>query len=214
MAKDSSEILKRVSTLEQGDSSRDIYDDWSGDYDEHLQSEFGYISPGVAASELAQNLARREARIIDFGCGTGLVGKALNEAGFHDVVGVDLSSDSLDLAAQTGAYRALNEIDFTALPTSLPDEHFGALICVGVMTYLADVEAVCREFARIVESDGVIVITQRTDLFESRDTAAAYATLVDDGVWEQIELTDPGPYLPGHSEYDGIDVIYAVFRKA
>ena len=54
MAKDSSELLGRVSNLEQEDSSRDIYDDWSQHYDEHLKAELGYIAPGVAAAELAQ----------------------------------------------------------------------------------------------------------------------------------------------------------------
>ena len=36
MAKNPEDILKRVSTLEIGDSSRDIYDDWSAIYDNHL----------------------------------------------------------------------------------------------------------------------------------------------------------------------------------
>ena len=53
MGKDSDEILGRVSHLETGDSSRDIYDDWSDDYDSHLLDEFGYISPGVAARALS-----------------------------------------------------------------------------------------------------------------------------------------------------------------
>ncbi len=189
---------------------RSIYDEWAAGYNEDI-ADWGYVAPRSAVALLAKHVGPN-AQVLDAGCGTGLVGTALNEAGFHDVVGVDLSSDSLDLAAKTGAYRALNEVDFTALPTTLPDDHFGALVCVGVMTYLADVETVCREFARIVESDGVIVVTQRTDLFASRSTEAAYSALVEDGTWDQLELTDPGPYLPGHSEYDGIDVIYAVFR--
>ena len=52
MAKDSNDILGRVSNLEQDDSSRDIYDDWSQDYDNQLLSEFGYISPRAAAADL------------------------------------------------------------------------------------------------------------------------------------------------------------------
>ena len=43
MAKDSSELLGRVSNLGQEDSSRDIYDDWSQDCDEHLKTELGYL---------------------------------------------------------------------------------------------------------------------------------------------------------------------------
>ena len=142
-----------------------------------------------------------------------MVGGALAAVGFHDVVGVDGSSASLDLAAKTGCYRALTEVDLTDLSTDLPEDHFGGLICVGVMTYLPDVEATCREFARIVEPDAPIVITQRTDLFESRSTQAAFDELVADETWTIIEVTEPMPYLPEHPEYQGIDVRYGVFRS-
>jgi len=190
---------------------RSLYDDWAGQYDADL-AEWGYVAP-VRAVELLAERCGPTAQVLDVGCGTGLVGAALSDAGFVDVVGVDISSDSLDIAAKTGVYRALAEVDLTELPTSLPDELFGALICVGVMSYLPDVEAVCREFARVVESDGIIVLTQRTDLFASRATGEAYAALVEDGTWEELVISDPAPYLPGHDEYAEIDVIYGVFRR-
>ena len=95
MPKDSAELLGRVSNLKQDDSSRDIYDDWSQDYDEHLKSELGYIAPGVAVAELVQHLQQRDLEIIDFGCGTGLVGEALHEQGFVHVDGADISSGML-----------------------------------------------------------------------------------------------------------------------
>jgi predicted TPR repeat methyltransferase len=79
------EILGRVSHLSDGDSSRDIYDDWSGDYDSHLLEEFGYVSQQVAARALAEAGDRRDIEIVDYGCGTGLVGEALGMLGFETV---------------------------------------------------------------------------------------------------------------------------------
>jgi len=190
---------------------RSLYDDWASDYEADIAT-WGYEAPTVAAG-LLQAHAETEAQIIDVGCGTGLVGAALAGAGFHDVVGIDGSSASLDLAAKTGNYRALTEHDLTDLPLSLPEEHFGGLICVGVMTYLPDVAATCREFVRIVEPGAYIVLTQRTDLFDSRNTQEAFDELAADGTWTIIEVTGPMPYLPKHPEYQGIDVRYGVFRR-
>lgn len=196
-----------------GDSAsiRSYYDDWASGYETDVAS-WGYEAPAVAVEKLSSN-AQSHAQIIDVGCGTGLVGAGLAAAGFHDVVGVDASSASLDICAKTGNYRALTEVDLTVLPTSLPESHFGGLICVGVMSYLPDVEATCREFARIVEPDAPIVVTQRTDLFESRNTQAAFDRLADDGTWSIVEVTQPMPYLPGHPDFQEIDVRYGVFRS-
>ena len=193
------------------ESIRELYDDWARGYEDDIV-QWGYVAPVVAVELLAKH-APKHAQIIDVGCGTGLVGVALNAAGFHDVVGVDASPASLDIAAKTGCYRALTEIDLTALPTDLPEEHFGGLICVGVMTYLPDVEATCREFARLAEPGAPLVVTQRTDLFASRDTEAAFDALAADDTWTIIEVTDPMPYLPDHPEYQGIDVHYGVFQR-
>ena len=190
---------------------RSLYDDWSVSYEADI-AQWGYEAPRVAAKLLAKH-ASSKAQIIDVGCGTGLVGAALAAEGFHDVVGIDTSSASLDIAAKTGFYRALDEHDLTDLPTSLPEDHFGGLICVGVMTYLPDVAATCREFARVVEVDGPIVLTQRTDLYEQRKTDDAFQELVDDGTWTMVEVSEPMPYLPTHPEYQDIDVRYGVFRS-
>jgi predicted TPR repeat methyltransferase len=42
----------------------------------------------VAADKM---IARTECDVIDFGCGTGLVGQALIQAGFENITGVDCS---------------------------------------------------------------------------------------------------------------------------
>ncbi len=188
-----------------------IYDDWSDAYNSDTEG-WGYEAPRIASTLLAANAPTR-AQVLDVGCGTGMVGVALRDLGFHDIVGVDLSEKSLDLAAKTGAYRALSSENFAELPTSLADESFSALMCVGVMTYMFDVAAVCSEFCRIVEPDGIIVLTQRTDLFDERNTQAAFDQLAADDAWRIVEITERRPYLPQHEEYQDIGVYYGVFQR-
>ena len=195
-----------------GDSSgvRTYYDGWTQSYEQDVLS-WGYEAPTVAVEFLSSRV-EPEAQILDAGCGTGLVGQALNAKGYHDVVGVDLSPDSLDLAAKTQSYRALAEADFTDLPVNLLDDSFGALLSIGVLSYLSNLEDVLREFCRVVEPSGLIVVTERTDLFAERNTADTFQALEDDGSWKIITVTDPQPYIPGHPEFADIDIHFGIFE--
>jgi predicted TPR repeat methyltransferase len=42
---------------------------------------------------------------LDLGCGTGLVGKALWEAGFRNITGVDISESMMERARQSNYYE-------------------------------------------------------------------------------------------------------------
>ena len=61
------------------------------------------------------------------GCGTGLSGAALAEAGFTTIDGSDLSPGMLDKARALGVYRDL------WLPDDLPDRRYDAVAAVGVI---------------------------------------------------------------------------------
>lgn len=189
MAKDSSEILGRVSNLEQDDSSRDIYDDWSQDYDEHLKSEFGYISPGVAAAELAQGLQQRDLEIIDFGCGTGLVGEALREQGFDNVDGADISTGMLERARAKQVYRNLFCADLTArIP--LDDGCYAAGLCVGSLGAGHVGAQHVPEMLRPIRPGGLFVLTMNGSYYQSGDFEQTFRQMQDDGLWSIIKLDE------------------------
>lgn len=202
--------LKGIS-LGESAAVRDYYDGWTDSYEADVQS-WGYSAPVVAAELLAERVDG-SAQVLDAGCGTGLVGRALKAKGFHDVVGVDISSDSLDVAVTSQAYRALTEVDFTDLPTNLAEASFQAVVSVGVLSYLVDVEAVLREFSRITEASGTIIVSERTDLFEQRSTGAVFDALVADGTWEIVTVTEPRPYLPHLAQWESIQVRFGVFER-
>ncbi len=134
--------------------------------------------------------------MLDVGCGTGLVGQALRARGFAgQLLGLDLSDASLEIARQGGAYDSLARSD---LQRRLPveDDSVDAVACVGVMTYLPDVEATWRELARVVRAPGIVVATQREDLWHTRECQAVVDRLENEGVWTPLEITGPAPYLP------------------
>ncbi|PWN04770.1 SAM-dependent methyltransferase [Nocardioides silvaticus] len=170
------------------------YDAWAESYDDDLVS-WSYQAPGVAAEAVIAH--QPEARtVLDVGCGTGLVGKALRARGCAArIVGLDISQASLRVAHQTGAYDALDRADLQQ-PLGVEDDSMDALVCAGVMTYLPDVEAVWREFARVVRPGGIIVVTQREDLWEPRRCQEVVDRLATDDVWTALDVSGPAPYLP------------------
>ncbi|MEM7212944.1 MAG: class I SAM-dependent methyltransferase [Pseudomonadota bacterium] len=89
------------------ESTRAFYADWAETYDAEVKAN-GYVTPGRCASALADAVADPKAPLLDIGCGTGLSGIALRDAGFSNVDGTDLSQEMLDIATHRGEiYREL-----------------------------------------------------------------------------------------------------------
>jgi predicted TPR repeat methyltransferase len=184
--------------LHQGTSdAREVagrYDEWAQSYDDDLAS-WSYQAPAVVAETVLTRLPT-VGTVPDVGCGTGLVGRALRARGFGGrVLGLDISPASLEIAGRSGAYDSLDQAD---LQQRLPmgDNSVDAVVCVGVMTYLPEVEALWREFARVVRSGGLVVATQREDLWLPRECQAVADLLEGEGLWGSVEVTGPAPYLP------------------
>ena len=77
------------------------------------------------------------------------------------------------------------------------------------MTYLADTEAVWREFARVAQRH--VVVTQREDLWESRHCQTVVERIAADGAWTPLDVTGPAPYLPDATgSLGGLGCFYVV----
>ncbi len=177
------------------DDIRSFYDAWADRYDGDLDA-WDYRAPTRIANLVTTRVDQRSA-VLDAGCGTGLSGRALRDAGLTGAItGIDVSETSLSIAAASGAYTTTS---VASLNERLPfdDRSFGALVCVGVLTYVPEVERCWREFCRVVRPGGVVAFTQREDTWIERDCQAIIDRLAAEGVWSPIVVTDPEPYLPG-----------------
>ena len=190
--------LKQGST--ESEEVRHSYDDWVDSYDEDLAG-WDYRAPAEAAAMLRETVPPT-ATILDMGCGTGLTGRALREAGFTGAIdGTDLSPASLDAARRRGVYRELRPANLQELPLARPDDGYDALICIGVLTYVPDSDGVLREFARLVRPGGTVLVTQRDDLFAARDFGGVIERLRAAGIFAAATLTEPRPYLPLNPDF-------------
>lgn len=195
-----------LSELAHSESSEAVvarYDGWAAIYDDDLAS-WGYTVPEALAAALVERFAETATpldtvSVLDAGCGTGLIGRAMQHHGIESIDGIDASVESLSKAADSGVYRNLTAIDLSA-PLPLRDASYDAVVCGGVLTYLQDVETVLGEFLRVTAPSGWVIATQRTDLWEERDCDAVIERLCTMGGCT-AEVGEPQPYLPGHDEY-------------
>ena len=95
------------------------------------------------------------ARVIDFGCGTGVLTERLVAAG-SEVVAIDTSQAML-----AGVDRKIAERGWTTVRTStdltVADERFDLIVCSSVCGFLDDYPAVARELASTLRPGGVFV---------------------------------------------------------
>jgi predicted TPR repeat methyltransferase len=186
------------------------YDAWAGSYDTDLTS-WSYQAPEVVAKTVVTRMPAAGSA-LDVGCGTGLVGRALRARGFAGrLVGRDISQESLDIARRSGAYDSLEQADLQQR-LAFDDDIVDVVLCVGVMTYLPEVEAVWREFARVTRPGGLVVVTQREDLWDARDCLAVVDRLRDEGLWTPHDITGPAPYLP--EGYGGTPAVGCYYLSA
>ena len=181
------------------------YDDWALDYETDVRS-WGYTLPeDIAGLVMATSPA---GRVLDAGCGTGLIGHALVAKGADpaQLVGIDASHASLVIAADSGVYVDVSRVDLTAgLP--FDDHSFGAVVCGGVLTYIPDPAPVLREFVRVSRPGAAAIVSQRTDLWAERNFDDTIGQLRAEGA--SIEISERVPYLPDLAEYgEEIEVIF------
>ena len=86
----------------------------------------GFHDP-LKCAELAKEVVGDscvDAKVIDFGCGTGLVGKYLNERGFKYIDGIDASPGMIEQARSKHVYTNLHEM-YLGKPESFPTHFHG-----------------------------------------------------------------------------------------
>jgi predicted TPR repeat methyltransferase len=196
------------------DVVRRYYDELPPDYDDTL-ARWGYDAPQLVASHALAGMPTDTAAltVLDAGCGTGLTGLALRQAGFAGrLIGVDVSQPSLTTAERRSVYDELAIADLNrALP--LAAAAVDGLVCVGVMSYVPDVAAAWREFCRVVRPGGTIVLTQRDDVWRERGCSGVLATVERERRWVVTHLSPPSSYLPGNPDFgDEIRVRYLAAR--
>jgi MFS family permease len=175
------------------DELRGEYERIASAYDDELIGGMGYRSP-AAVARVARRLLPVDARILDVGAGTGLLGVALADAGFASLDGLDLSPAMLVEAERKGVYGELRE---GRLGEELDYETGGydGVVAAGVLTAGHAPAACLEELVRITRPGGHVIFTLRSDQrlpgYDEKITE-----LLEAGRWERVERGEEFQALP------------------
>ena len=170
------------------------YDQWADVYDKDLKEDFAWNAPQTAAGVFAK-LVPKEATVLDAGAGTGLVGQALSELGYGNLVAMDLSLGMLEQARQKQVYSECHQM-VLGDTLGFDSGRFGGVISVGVFTLGHAPASSFDELIRVTEPGGFIVFSLRTDVYQEGGFKEKLADLASAGWWTLIEATEPFQPLP------------------
>jgi len=134
----------------------------------------------VRLNYVAERAALRDARVLDVGCGGGLLSEALAAAGAH-VVGIDLAPRVLEVARlhlhESGQSVDYREISVEALAAEMPGA-FDAITCMEMLEHVPDPGSVIGACAQLLKPGGKLFLStlNRTPLaFGAAILGAEYA---------------------------------------
>jgi SAM-dependent methyltransferase len=122
----------------------DAYETFMGRWSEHLASRF-----------LTFVNATPGGRVLDVACGTGVLTKALAEAGAH-VIGIDASEGYLEGARRRRSHPNISYEHGDMRHTRFDDGVFDAAVSTLALDVLPEIEQVVAEMKRVTRPGGVV----------------------------------------------------------
>ena len=174
-------------TLHAADSKEleGIYKKWASDYDHDVLELAGYVGHLITSSLLLSKIKNKKAKILDAGCGTGLVGEILFENNYKNIEGVDFSQEMLDKAIQKQVYQSLRLVDLTK-NLDYEDNLFDAIVCAGTFTCGHVGPEALLEMVRITKKGGYICFTVRKQEWKASPYKEIIDKLENSNLWHQV----------------------------
>lgn len=176
---------------------QDYYNKMATDYEESMFG-WGYCMPEAIADALVRHGGlKKDASILDLGCGNGLCGQALYNRGIEDINGIDFSSEMLKQCAKRACYNTLQKHDLLT-PLPFKDNQFDCLLSVAVTTYLNP--SVLKLWLKAAKKDALVSFTHKTSVWPEWESEQN--KMEESALWTKVWVSDPIPYLPSLKEDD------------
>ena len=148
--------------------------------------DWEYIAPKNTVSILKKYTQNKNIKILDAGCGSGLVGIELIKSGYFEIYGVDFSRSMLDLVPKD-IYKNIKIADLNK-PLAFKDQEFDSVLCVGTFTYGHVRPHALDEFIRITKKNGLICFTVNEGVYKENGFEKKIKELKSKGSWVIKEL--------------------------
>jgi ubiquinone/menaquinone biosynthesis C-methylase UbiE len=130
---------------------REYYDRFSSSYNVRRGRGYHAVIDAIEADAIPRGPSLR---VLEAGCGTGLVMDRVRWRGTTDLFGIDLSAGMLAVARQHRSRVA--QASVTALP--FRDASFDVAYSFKVLAHVPDIGMALQEMARVVRPGGTIVV--------------------------------------------------------
>ena len=163
-----------------------VYRDWAEKYDYDNDHVLGTVSQPKSVALLSTRLKDKSVKIIDIGCGTGLVGKNLKAEGFLYFDGIDISEDMLSIAKS----RGYTNLFLGSLNKKLPvlTDSYDCAMCIGVFTHGHVSSDRFNELCRIIKPGGYVCFTVNEGVFDKYGFKEMITEFEANNRWNVISL--------------------------
>lgn len=134
----------------------ELFDQYAGNFDASLVGKLAYRVPELLAEAITRRGRDRFERVVDLGCGTGLMGERLRPLA-GTLEGHDISAAMLKKAAARGCYDRLVKSDLQAL--GLEPASADLVTAADVFMYLGALDGIVARVANWLERGGLFAFS-------------------------------------------------------
>ena len=169
--------------LKTTDEVMKYYDEWGikNKYDQDM-IDWNYTGPKETVATFTKYAKDKNIKILDAGCGTGLVGVELKKYNYLNIDGMDLSKKLLDLIPK-GYYQKLDQVDLNK-PIKIKNDTYDAIMCVGTFTFGHVKPNALDEFIRISKNKALICFTINEGIYEEYGFDKKIKNLENSNSWK------------------------------
>jgi predicted TPR repeat methyltransferase len=182
------------------------YDKWASTYDVDVKQR-SYKGPDYIVEYLMELVSkqvierRSDLKVLDAGCGTGLIGVKLKKHGFSHIDGVDFSQEMVKLAYETGAYQILiGWCDLNKKPPFFLHHQYDLTICCGLFSFDLVKSNALKWLVQVTKPGGIILLSTRVLFCQTYNFEGYYKELEELGHLRLIDCRMNKPYLGGESD--------------
>lgn len=150
-------LNQETSSNYSSEYAKELFDRYADFFEEHLVDILKYQLPFIIKEKLKSMDTPKDSKILDLGCGTGLLGKTIVDL-YPNLVGVDISKNMIEEAKKKEIYISLYTDDINDFFLKNKQE-FDLIIAPDVFIYIPDLKTIFSSVKKSLKNNGYYIFT-------------------------------------------------------